>query len=53
LEKVTIKNLSLEARKIGTWLQGIQGATYSSPWKEHARNSNIRAFTGVTLKLPE
>jgi len=39
LEKVTIKNLYIEGRKIGAWLQGIQGPTYSAPWRQRIRNS--------------
>jgi hypothetical protein len=45
LEEVTVKNLRLEGRKIG-----IQGPTYSAPWMEHIRNSEIKATTGVSLR---
>jgi len=47
--KVTIKNLYTEGRKIGAWLQGSQGPTYSAPWREYIRNSKIKATTGVSL----
>ena len=50
LETVTAKNLYLVGRKIGAWLQGIQGPTSSAPWREHIRNSKIKASTGVTLR---
>jgi len=49
LEKVTAKNLYLEGRKIGVWLQCIQGPTYSAPWRERIRNSKIKAITGVSF----
>jgi hypothetical protein len=50
LEKVAVKNLYLEGIKIDAWLQVIQGPTYSAPWREHNRNSKIKAITDVSLQ---
>jgi len=38
-------NLYLRGKKIGAWLQGIQG-----PWRKRIRNSKIKAITGVSLR---
>ena len=48
--KVTVRNLYLDGRKIGAWLQGIQGPTYTSPWRERIRNSKTEAITGLSFR---
>ena len=43
------QELVSQGKKNGTWLQSIQGPTYSAPWREHIRNSKIKAITGESL----
>jgi len=50
MEKATIKNLHFGGTNIGVWLQGIQGPTYSAPWRECISYSKIKAIAGVSLR---
>ena len=50
LEEVTIRNLHIEGRKTSAWLQGIQGPTYSDPWREHIRIRKSKTIAGVSLR---
>jgi hypothetical protein len=46
----TLPSRTVERRKIGAWLQGIQGLTYSTPWREHIRNSKISFASHLDFK---